>query len=206
MPVVYISSKTYGALFGKAPKQMIFARANSRDALKQRGITRDIESKFKAAGVHISDNWNVNALRQAFIDHLKVIITFLSAAALFAVVVGGLGISSTIGINISERRHETGVLRAIGADAKQIYILILMEVLIMGLAGWLLGAVLSYPVSVMVGNYFGQIFLHTDLENVLSGPGLAVWLMISLTLALVSGFIPARKAAAAPLKEMLSYE
>jgi putative ABC transport system permease protein len=125
---------------------------------------------------------------------------------LFAVAVGGLGISSTIGINISERRYETGVLRAIGADREKIYILILSEVLIMGLAGWLAGTILSYPVSVLVGNYFGLIFLHTDLINVLSVPGSVVWLMISLSAALVSGYIPARKAAGAPLREMLSYE
>jgi ABC-type lipoprotein release transport system permease subunit len=206
MPVVYIPLQTFEALFGNAPSQMIFARANTRDAMLQRAITKDIESKFRAAGVNLSDNWNVNALRKAFIDHLKVIISFLSVVALFAVAVGGLGISSTIGINISERRYETGVLRAIGSDARRIYILILLEVLIMGLAGWLAGTVLSYPVSVLVGNYFGRIFLHSDLINVLSVPGSAVWLMISLSAALVSGYIPARKAARAPLREMLSYE
>lgn len=206
MPVVYIPLGTFEALFGNAPNQMIFARANTRDAMLQRNITKGIESKFRAAGVNLSDNWNVNALRKAFIDHLKVIISFLSVVALFAVAVGGLGISSTIGINISERRHETGVLRAIGADTRRIYTLILMEVMMMGVAGWLAGMVLSYPVSVMVGNYFGRIFLHSDLINVISVPGSAVWLMISLSAALVSGYIPARKAANAPLREMLSYE
>jgi putative ABC transport system permease protein len=206
MPTVYMSSGTFDTLFGNAPKQMIFARANTRDATLQRNITKDMESKFRAAGVNLSDNWNINVLRKAFIDHLKVIISFLSVIALFAVVVGGLGISSTIGINISERRHETGVLRAIGADAKRIYSLILSEVLIMGFAGWLIGTVLSYPVSTIVGNYFGQIFLHSDLRNILSISGSAVWLVISLTVALVSGYIPARKAAYAPLRDMLSYE
>jgi ABC-type antimicrobial peptide transport system permease subunit len=174
--------------------------------MHQRAITKDIETQFRAAGVNLSDNWNVNALRKAFIDHLKVIITFLAVVALFAVAVGGLGISSTIGINISERRYETGVLRAIGADSGRIYVLILSEVLIMGFAGWLAGTVLSYPVSVLVGNYFCRIFLHTDLINALSVPGSAAWLMISLSAALVSGYIPARKAAMAPLREMLSYE
>jgi putative ABC transport system permease protein len=206
MPTVYMSSGTFAALFGNAPRQMIFARANTRDATLQRNITKDIESKFKAAGVYLSDNWNINVLRKAFIDHLKVIISFLTFIALFAVIVGGLGISSTIGINISERRHETGVLRAIGADTKRIYSLILNEVLIMGFAGWLIGTVLSYPVSAIVGNYFGQIFLHSDLRNTLSVSGSAVWLVISLSVALVSGYIPARKGAYAPLRDMLSYE
>jgi putative ABC transport system permease protein len=206
IPSIYISSGTYARLFGPAPRQMLMATANTKDMLGQRAITRDIEAKFSAAGIVIAENWNIHVLRKAFTDHLKVIITLLSVIAALAVAVGGLGIGSAIGINVSERRHETGVLRAIGAAPRRIYFLILAEVMLMGLAGWLAGALLSIPVSMLTGNYFGQIFLHTNLDNVLSLPGSAIWLGISLAVAFISGFLPARNAAQAPLKEMLAYE
>ena len=76
----------------------------------------------------------------------------------------------------------------------------------MGIAGWLGGAILSYPVSVWVGDYFGQIFLHSNLQNTLSISGCIHWLVISVVLALGCGIIPAWKVATASLREMLAYE
>lgn len=206
IPCIYMSEASYSRLFGPAPRQMMMATASTRDYMQLRAITKDIEAKFAAAGVELSENWNIYVLRKAFVDHLNIIVTFLSVIAMLAVAVGGLGIGSAIGINVTERRHETGVQRAIGATPRKITTLILAEVLLMGLGGWLLGAVLSWPVSILVGNYFGEIFLHTGLNNILSLPGALLWLAISLAVALVSGFIPAKKAAQSPLREMLAYE
>lgn len=206
IPAIYITQSAYERLFGSAPRQMLMAVARTRDVLKQRTITKEIEAKFAAAGVTIAESWNIHALRKAFVDHLKVIVTFLSTFAALAVAVGGLGIGSAVGINVSERRRETGVLRAIGATPRAAYALILAEVLIMGLAGWLAGAMISYPASVLVGNYFGQIFLHTNLVNVMSVPGTAIWLVISMAVSLLAGYLPARSASRAPLRELLAYE
>lgn len=205
-PTIYMSNKTYDTLFGGSTKQIVLAIANTNELAAQRPIMIDIEQGFKMAGIEIADSRNVYLLRKAFIDHLKVIISFLSAMALLAVAVGGLGISSTIGMNISERKHEMGVLRAVGANSKRIFLIILTEVLFMGVVSWMAGMILSLPTSIMVGNYFGNIFLHTNLTNILSLSGSLSWLVISIAVALVAGYIPARIAARTLLRELLSYE
>lgn len=205
-PTIYMSRQTYDRLIGGNTKQIVLAAADTKELSAQRPIMIDTETAFKAAGIEISENMNVFLLRKVFIDHLKVIINFLSAMAMLSVAVGGLSISSTIGINISERKHEIGVLRAIGANTRRVYRIILSEVLLMGIAGWTAGIILSIPTSIFVGNYFGNIFLQTNLNNVLSLSGSLIWLLISIVIALAAGFIPARKAARSSLREMLSYE
>jgi len=206
IPYVYMSNKTFENLFGGISSQIIMASANTRDLMGQRKITKSIEKDFKAAGVELSENWNIYVLRKSFVDHLFVIVTFLKAISILAVLVGGLSIGSAIGINISERKRELGVLRAMGVKRNQMVVMVLFEVLLMGIAGWLIGAVLSYPITMIVGNYFGQIFLQANLQNAVSITGLVQWFIISITVSIATGFVPAWKASWEPLREMLSYE
>lgn len=206
LPTVYMKINTYEKLFGGKSGQMVLASANTRDVNEQRKITRDIEAKFKSAGIELAENWNIYVLRKAFADHLLLIMTFLAAISMLAIIVGGLSIGSAIGINIAERKREMGVLRAVGVKRYQSVSMVLTEVLIMGILSWVIGIILSYPVSKWVGNYFGEIFLGTGLQNSLSLSGAVLWLIISVTVSMVAGLLPAWKTASSPLREMLEYE
>lgn len=206
LPSIYMNLDIYERYFGDNSTQNILISANGINAEEQLQISKEIEERFQADGIEISENWNIDLLRKAFVEHLKVIVDFLSIIALLAVVVGGLSIASTIGINISERRRELGVFRAIGVSSHQLVSMISSEVILMGIAGWLSGILLALPVSVWAGNYFGNIFLHTNLNNAISVSGTFLWLAISIIVSYVSGIIPASKAANSSLREMLAYE
>lgn len=206
IPCVYMGREAYENLFECKSRQVILSRANTRDNMLQRQITKDIEEKFKASGIEISEDLNIYVFRKAFVDHLYVIVTFLSIIALLAVIVGGISIGSAMGISVSERKREIGVLRAVGAGSSQITAMISFEILIMGLLGWVVGAIVSYPISVYVGNYFGRIFLQANLQNVMSISGSFQWLAVSMAVAFISGLFPALKAAGTNLRDMLVYE
>jgi putative ABC transport system permease protein len=206
LPTVYMDLASYRKLFGGSTKQLILVNTKMRDISEQRKISAVIEERFKATGIELADNLNILIYRKAMVDHLYLIVTFLAVIALLAVIAGGLGIATAIGINISERKREIGMLRAVGANSHQVISMILLEVLFMGLASWLIGAVISYPISIWVGNYFGQMFLHTNLYNDFSGSGSFQWLIIAIVVSLVSGFIPARNVSTSSLRKMLAYE
>jgi len=206
LPSVYMNLDDYQALGAEGSKQNIMISAESLSEEEQMNVSREIEQNLSAAGIDVSENWNIGLQRKAFVEHLSVIMIFLSVIALLAVVVGGLSIASAIGITIAERKRELGILRAIGADWRQTIGMISMEVILMGIAGWLLGLVLSYPISIWSGNYFGQIFLHSDLNNTISITGALIWLGLSIAVSFLSGLIPAYRSANAPLREMLAYE
>lgn len=206
LPMAYIGTETFEKFFGGKIDQIILAIANTRDLLEQRNITKAIESGFKANGIEIAENWNIYVLRKSFVDHLYIIVTFLTAMSMLAVIVGGVGIGTAIGINISERKREVGVLRAVGANRHQLVAMVLVEVFLMGIISWIAGVALSYPVSKWVGNYFGQIFLGINLQNTLSLPGSIQWLAISAIVSIVAGLLPAWNASSSSLREMLAYE
>lgn len=206
LPSVYMNLDVYDKVFSGSSKQNIMISAKKLTLNEQTAVSKKIEEVFEKDGIVISENWNLGMLRKSFVEHLIIIVNFLSVIALLAVVVGGLSIASAIGINVAERKRELGILRAIGVNRRQMISMISLEVILMGLAGWLLGVILSYPISILTGNYFGQIFLHSDLSNTLSVQGAFIWLAISITVAFVSGLVPAFKTARSPLKEMLAYE
>lgn len=206
MPAIYMNLDDYEKIAAGPMTQNIFLSTEKLTPAQQLDVSRKIEENLSAAGIEISENWNIGLQRQAFVEHLNFILIFLSVISLLAVVVGGLSIASVIGINISERKRELGILRAIGANSRQTISMISLEVVLMGTAGWLLGLILSLPVSVLTGNYFGQIFLHSDLSNTLSVPGALTWLLISVAVSLLSGLVPAYKASRSLLREMLAYE
>jgi len=206
IPVIYLDNKSYAKYDEGRSNQNIFVSSKTQVEEKQIKISKDIEEQFKDSGIQIEQNWNITLLRKSFVEHLQVIVTFLSIISLMAVLVGGLSIASSISISISERRRELGILRAVGVNSKQMIKMISFEVIIMGLAGWLVGLIIAYPISIYAGNYFGQIFLHSNLDNTVSISGAIIWFVISISVSFISGYIPARTAAKSALSEMLTYE
>ena len=206
IPTIYLSDGSYEKYYNGVGNQNIFISAKTKDQEAQINISKAIEEEFKTSGINIEQNWNINLLRKSFVEHLKVIISLLSAISLLAVLVGGLSIASSISISISERKRELGILRAVGVNSKQMIKMISLEVIFMGLAGWLIGIIIAYPISIYTGNYFGQIFLHSNLNNTVSIFGTIMWFVISMVVSFISGYIPARVALNTNLSEMLTYE
>ena len=206
LPCAYMAPEDYEALYGTPARQNVFLSTGVLTAEEQSQVAADIEAACASNGITVSENWNISLLRKAFVEHLNVIINFLAVVSVLAVIVGGLSIASIVGMNISERRRELGTLRAVGSNPHQTMGLVSGEVLLTGLAGWLTGLAVSIPVSVWAGNYFGRIFLHSDLTFAFSVSGAMIWLGLSLAVSLLSGLVPAANAARSPLKEMLAYE
>jgi putative ABC transport system permease protein len=114
------------------------------------------------------------------------------AAALLALVIGGLAVINTMIMAVTERVREIGLKKAIGATTKAIMGEFLLESSFIGLVGGLIGFGLGFAVTVLINATMpasqGAIFLVT--------PGLAV-LCIGFALALgtVAGIIPAFRAS-----------
>ena len=70
--------------------------------------------------------------RRAFLDHLVIIESALLFAAALVVLVGGLGLTSTLTLNVIERTREIGILGAIGATPRTIWRNIVFEGVVMG--------------------------------------------------------------------------
>jgi putative ABC transport system permease protein len=120
--------------------------------------------------------------------------------------VGGLGMTSTMSINVFERTREIGVMRAIGASNGAIMRLVIVEGMIIGVISWIIGTVLAVPISLLLDNVVGITILRSPLKYVFSFEGFLIWLAMVLVIAALACAMPARNAVRLTVREVLAYE
>jgi len=118
---------------------------------------------------------------------------FLSSIAIISLIVGAVGIITTLYTAVIERTREIGTLKAIGAQNSDILALFLVEALLIGIFGATIGLLagigLGYGLSATVvpGNGSSPpIYTANDMAR--------VW-MISVGLSIVAGVVPALQAS-----------
>jgi len=95
----------------------------------------------------------------------------MSMAVLIAVV-GGLGLMGTMSMNVLERTREVGVMRSIGAKNRDIFMIVVIEGMFIGAISWILGALLSIPISQLMDIGVGLAFVRLPLQFTFSSAGL----------------------------------
>jgi putative ABC transport system permease protein len=120
--------------------------------------------------------------------------SFLLSIAVVSLIVGAVGIITTLYTSVVERTREIGTLKAIGARDSYILSLFLSEALLIGIfgatsgliAGIAVGQILSSGFGAPGGGHSSPIYLPTDM--------LRTW-MITVGLSFLAGLFPAFKAA-----------
>ncbi|WP_336239633.1 ABC transporter permease [Enterobacter chuandaensis] len=110
--------------------------------------------------------------------------------ASISLLTGCLSVMNVMLVSVSERIHEIGIRMAIGARRCDIMLLIITEALLLCLLGGVIGMIFSYfsaeLISLLLGKVFSPVFsLNTTITA----------FTITTVIGLISGYIPARKAA-----------
>lgn len=126
---------------------------------------------------------------------LLIIQVILIGIASIALVVGGIGIMNTMYTAVLERNREIGIMKAIGAMNRDIFLIFLTESGLLGIVGGLIGVILgmsfSYAVSVI-----GNIFLGGKILAASFSPFLIIGVILfSFLIGSISGTLPAIQAA-----------
>jgi putative ABC transport system permease protein len=109
-------------------------------------------------------------------------------------------------MNVLERTREIGIMRAVGASDRTIMSMVLLEGLIIGLISWVLGSLLSFPISNFMSNGINQALFGASTDFQFSPVGFFVWLIFAIVLSIVASVMPARNAARLTIREVLAYE
>ena len=122
-------------------------------------------------------------------------------SSIFALLIGMFIIYNSFAIAVTQRRSEIGILRALGATARQIRILYLGEGIVAGLigsaTGVLFGMLLARGVSGYVSALMGEVYGRSERTGELaSDPGLILFAMfLGVLTSVVAAVLPARSAA-----------
>jgi putative ABC transport system permease protein len=106
-----------------------------------------------------------------------------------SLLVGSIGILTMMWISVNERTSEIGLARAIGATPAQILALFLSEAAMLSTLGGALGLGLGIGLAQLLHLYVPALPVKTPMEFVFLA------LAVSLVVGLVSGLLPARRAA-----------
>ncbi len=118
-----------------------------RDPASQAATARALEEHFKSVGMDVSYRQTSTEERTQIVARFNVLIVFLLIMAVLLAVVGAIGLTGTMSLNVLERTREIGVMRAIGASDGSVFQIVVIEGLLIGLLSWLCGAVLAYPLG-----------------------------------------------------------
>jgi putative ABC transport system permease protein len=125
----------------------------------------------------------------------------MSISSMFALIVGMFIIYNSFSIAVSHRRSEIGILRALGASRSQIQRLFLLESVMAGVLGSVLGAGVGLVLAMAVARYMSVLMEQAGgvaqrVTELSVDPGLvAIGLAIGLGTSMFAAWIPARNAA-----------
>lgn len=130
--------------------------------------------------------------------------------ALFALlglgfVVGGFGIANTLAMSVLEQTRELGLLRIVGMTQRQIRRLVLVEGLMLGMVGVLLGVAAGMVTAFLI-HFCNRALLDRDVPFQLHG-----WLLLAnivgcLLVAAIAAWFPGRRAANLDVLAAIAYE
>ncbi|REB07835.1 ABC transporter permease [Sporosarcina sp. BI001-red] len=153
------------------------------------------------------DGYSVYSISEE-LEQIDVFFLALKAGLIFvgtiAILISSIGIFNTMTMAVTERTREIGVMKALGAKPKLIQRLFLLESAWIGIIGTLIAVILSYAISILA-NYILPLVVGAALGEENFGElnvtfSIIPWQLvviasaISIGVAMISGWRPARKA------------
>lgn len=136
------------------------------------------------------------AMSSSIID---ILTTFTTAVAAIALLVGGIGIMNIMLLSVTERMHEIGIRKAVGATSRQILTQFLLEAATLSAVGGVIGIAVSFLASFMLNTY-------TNLKPIITWEPVVFATIISIGIGMFFGAAPAIKAARKDPIEALRHE
>jgi putative ABC transport system permease protein len=130
---------------------------------------------------------------------LDTLTGFITGIALISLLVGAIGIANIMLVSVTERTREIGIMKAVGAQNRDVLQLFLTESIVLGILGAVFGVVVG-----LLGGYVATEWLDLPYQVPLEWAGVAV--VVGVLVGIFAGLYPAWNAAKTDPIDALRYE
>ena len=206
-PVAYVAKPFFEQIRrARGTTNQIRLALKNNGAASIKRVKAALESRLEQENVTARGTLTNADSRYGFDQHMVMIYVFLVVMSCIIVGVGGLGLTTTLSLNVLERRREMGVLRAIGASAGAVWLIVVAEGLVIGALSAVIASITAWPVSRALANAMVTAMFHSNVDFSFEIRGLVIWIAVSMFLAAVASFIPAWQSSRGSIREALGYE
>ena len=152
----------------------------------EEGITRLLMQRHGKKDFFV---WRTDSIRKQLDSTTATITLLISSIALIALLVGGIGVMNIMLVSVTERTQEIGVRMAVGARQADI----LRQFLIEAVLVCLIGGAMGVGLALLGGAVFNS--LHVGIDMIFSSASIVGAFLVSSTIGVVFGYVPARNAA-----------
>lgn len=183
--------------------RLVLART---DRASMSRVKAELERNLEREGIRALTSTSKGDGRYSFDQHVLMIYVFLIVVACVIAGVGGLGLMTTMSLNVLERRREMGVMRAIGATPAALLRIVVAEGCAVAVGSWIVAALVSWPVSAAIGNLITIAMFRSRIDFASDPRGSVIWFVLSVVLGGLASLAPAVQATRCPIREALTYE
>jgi ABC-type antimicrobial peptide transport system permease subunit len=119
---------------------------------------------------------------------LSLVTKMIVGVASISLVVGGIGIMNVMLVSVTERMHEIGIRKALGATNRQILNQFMIEATMLSMIGGIIGIIFAYFVDL-------NLRVFTNIQPVISWQMVLIAFAVSIVTGVIFGSFPALKAA-----------
>jgi putative ABC transport system permease protein len=191
---MYIPNAAFERLYGPGTGFALFARPRPGNGLTLEAALDEtrvgLRDRFhdRPGEADSFDTLTPDAIR-GFIDQLLgMVAAVVVPVTCISLVVGGIVIMNIMLVSVTERTHEIGIRKSLGARHSDIMLQILMEAVALAVAGGAMGVGLGALATAILGRVF-ELTLHITMGYV------ALALAVSTIVGVASGWYPASRAA-----------
>lgn len=170
--------------FGSRKEYQYFYKAS--DSLNLSKFEQNIGPQLEAENSDLDTHTSTSAQLGSRYDNVG---KFLNLAAFIALLLGCIGIASSVHIYIKEKLRAVAVLKCMGASRKQSFLIFLIQIAGIGLAGGLIGSLIGVALQT-VFPYILEEFLPFAVEITISAQPILMGVFLGLFMSVLFALLP----------------
>ncbi len=187
-PAVYIAMEALDSTglvqFGSRVGYSLFVKTSSEE--ETASTIKSLKPQVKKLGYSIE---TVEGRKKGLGRGLKSVYQFFSLLAFVALILGCIGVASSVHIYAREKREEVAVLRCLGSSGWQAFNIYFIQVFALGLLGSLLGAALGAGIQRAIPVVF-KSFIPLDIPFSISWPAVGEGLLLGALVSVLFTILP----------------